>query len=130
MVIGDDEFETQFLRDLRFRYAGNPAIDADNERNTHSREFAQLLGIQAIALREPQRRMELDMGAHLVQERQQNGGASDAIDVVVAVNAYPALFDDGSRDSLGGSRDARQLKRLMQAIQRCIQESAAPRRAL
>ena len=124
VMVGDDEFESEFTGDFGFGQAGDAAVDAYDQRYLGADEVAEFRRVQPVAFGKAQRRVELHVRAQLRQQPHQDGGASHAVDVVVPVNADLPAFDDGLGDTFRCLVYAGQFLGSMQSLQRTLQETA------
>ena len=104
VMIGDDQLHAEPGRLVRFVEAGDAAIDGDDDVGAVLGELLQRLVVEAVAVVEAVRHVELDLGIEQVQAGQQDRGRGDAVHVVVAVDADLLLV---LRSPPGGVRPRR-----------------------
>jgi hypothetical protein len=110
VVIGDDQFQTDFASEHRFLEAGNAAIDRNDERSAALIERAEGVAIQAIPLFEPIGHVIRDVGTQQAQARIQNGRSGDTVGVVIAIDDDLAAVANGRINAVrGGGRSREQI---------------------
>jgi len=95
MVIGDDEFQAQAACLLCFLNAGDAAIDGHDRFDSAFRQPPQGRAVEAVAVFQAIGDVEFDLGAEDAQAGEQDRGAGDAVDIVIAVHADSALIRHG-----------------------------------
>ena len=88
-------------------------------------ELAERFGVEAVAVFEPMRDVKIDVCApRCLRHVEQDRGAGDAVDVVVAVDADFLLLFDGLKDAFDGLIDAWQRFGFMKSRKRGGQENS------
>src|SRR5262249_33517443 len=108
VVVRDDEFDAELPSFLGLLDGGDAAVDGDDEPDSGRGELADLLDVQAVAFADAERDVELDVRLQPREKLHEDGGARDAVSVVVAVDADLPPGGSGPRDPLRGLGDAGQ----------------------
>ncbi len=124
-MVRDNQLQPKAFGLFRLVQAGDAAIDGDDQRDAGRRDLAQGLVVEAVALVEPARHVQIDLGAEQAEALEQEGGAADAVHVVVAVDAEAAALAHGLENARGRFGRAGQQFRGVQAGQRRVEK--APR---
>ncbi len=130
VVIGDDEFHAQPPGFVGFCDAGDAAIDGNHHTRAARRDLAQRVAVEAVALVESAGDVEVRAGAEQREHLHQDGGAGDAVHVVIAVDAYLASRLDRVEDAIDRLGHTGQRLRLVQSCQRGIEKPARGVRCL
>src|SRR5688572_28794462 len=109
MMIGDDQLEPKQSCFIRLFNAGNAAVNRDDGRNAVGSDFSKSFLVEAITVFESMRDMEIDLRPEVLEARQKDRGASNAIHVVVAVDANLLPGVDGREDAVDRLDNAGQL---------------------
>src|SRR5215218_498417 len=98
VVVGYDDLEPQPLRLLDLRDGGDPAVDGQHEVEAFAREPRERVAVQPVPLLEARRQVPRGVGSELAQEERAEGGGTDSVGVVVAVDADPRTGRDRPDD--------------------------------
>ena len=124
VMVGDDQLQAEAAGGLGLGHAGDAAVDRDHDRRAPGGDLGQGLGVEAVALFEPVRHVDFDGAAGQLQGLLEDGGAGDAVDVVVAVDADLAPAAGGVEQAVGGLAHAGQQVGRVQADERGVEEAA------
>ncbi len=86
VVIGDDEVDAQLACQLRFTDGGDAAVDRDDHFRPVGRELADGRRVEPVALLVAIRDVRGYDDAELTESADEDGGAGDAVDVIVPID--------------------------------------------
>ena len=99
MMIGDDEIETQLPGAFRFGDGGDAAIDGDHHRNPLGHGRFEGFDGETVTILEAQRDVVINLQTELGKAFGQQGGSSDAVDVVIAVDTHALMQSPGPQQT-------------------------------
>src|SRR5437762_12108959 len=102
MMIRDNQLQTEPAGLFGLSQRADAAVDGDDYRGTCRGDLPQGFDVEPVALLEAVGHVEIGRGAEQVQELPEEGGASCAVDIVVAVNTNTATFTNRVEKAVGG----------------------------
>jgi hypothetical protein len=125
VVIGNNKFQAEAFGLQGFVDAGDSTIDGDDHLDAEFGERAEGVGIEAVAFFEAVGDMEVRPSAEELEDAHEDGGAGDAVDIVIAIDADGASRGDGGEDAIDGVGDAREEVGGVKAAEGAIEETAS-----
>src|SRR5260370_33058151 len=91
MMIGNDQFEAQALGLLGLFEAGDATVHRDHHLGAAGRDLPEGFAVQAVTFLQAMGNVEVRLASQKPESLEKNGAAGDAVNVVVAVYANPAI---------------------------------------
>ncbi len=116
VVVGDDDVHAELPGPGDLRDRGDAAIDGDQEADTGLRKLLDRGGGETVALLEPAGQVPLDVRAEALQREHRHGRGTDAVGVVVAVDADAGLLRDRLEDAAARRGHVAERQRIVAGI--------------
>ena len=117
VVVRDDGVDAQFARQRHLRHRRAAAIHRNQQPRALLRQLAHGFGVEPVALALALR----DVGRHLqsqrLEERQQQGRGSNAVDVVIAIHRHRLALLHRGRDAPYRGVHAKHQEGVVQVVQ-------------
>ena len=103
-MVGDDQFESEFLGQCGFRDAGDAAVDRDDEAiGIVFVQRADRVAVESVTFFETTGDVVVDVRAGEREAMPEDGRGGHAVDVVVAVDGDSSFCAEGGHDAFGGN---------------------------
>ena len=122
VMVGDDQIDRQFARAARRLDAADAAIDGYHQRHAIGMQPVEGFGLQPVAVFQPVGKKVHDVGAEHLERAAKDDRRGDAVAIVVAVNGDALVPLNRGEDPLHRRSHIRKQPRVVQMIQRRMQE--------